>query len=322
MQKIIVLVTLIIIVSPLRAQVGIGTTDPHEHAALHIHDDDNRGILIPSVDKYSDLPIATDNPQAGLLYFIKTEQAFYFRDTVLNRWQCVNPFNTNYSGNTVSNSDSYPEVEFHGTFFGNGTVPVGGIIMWSGTVAPPGWVLCTGGTHTNSRGRPFTIPNLSGRFIIGYASSGTYSNPGNLSSINGVDAGGNQAGSRGGSSTANLEINHLPSHNHSASISELEHQHASGGLTISHSGAHSHEIRGSSGLGGSSKFRRGSSNNNGYVSTRTDNASTNGSHQHWITGSTQFTDINPTISIGNRGNGNSFSIVNPYYVLAFIMRVE
>jgi len=48
---------------------------------------------------------------------------------------------------------------------GNGTIPVGGIIMWSGSVAtiPTGWALCDG---TNS------TPNLVDRFVIG-ASSGT-----------------------------------------------------------------------------------------------------------------------------------------------------
>lgn len=45
-------------------------------------------------------------------------------------------------------------------FSAGGSVPVGGIIMWSGSVAtiPAGWALCDG---TNS------TPNLSGKFVIG-----------------------------------------------------------------------------------------------------------------------------------------------------------
>lgn len=31
-------------------------------------------------------------------------------------------------------------------FVGNGTIPIGGIIMWSGSVPPPGWSLCDGKT--------------------------------------------------------------------------------------------------------------------------------------------------------------------------------
>jgi len=76
---------------------------------------------------------------------------------------------------------------------GNGTIPVGGIIMWSGSVAsiPTGWALCDGGGST---------PDLRNRFIVG-ASSGTGDTtyPG-LS----VDA-------TGGSAAATL-----PQHNHTA----------------------------------------------------------------------------------------------------------
>ena len=55
-------------------------------------------------------------------------------------------------------------------FVGNGTIPIGGIIMWSGSVAaiPTGWALCNGANGT---------PNLLDRFIVGagsgYAVAGT-----------------------------------------------------------------------------------------------------------------------------------------------------
>lgn len=56
------------------------------------------------------------------------------------------------------------------TTAGNG-VPVGGIIMWSGTVAEitamDGWVLCDGTTIKDAK----TCPDLRGRFIIGAGGS-------------------------------------------------------------------------------------------------------------------------------------------------------
>ena len=50
------------------------------------------------------------------------------------------------------------------TFVGNGTIPVGGIIMWSGTDGniPSNWALCNGSNGT---------PNLIDKFIVGRGSS-------------------------------------------------------------------------------------------------------------------------------------------------------
>jgi hypothetical protein len=47
------------------------------------------------------------------------------------------------------------------TFIGNGTIPIGGIIMWSGQNVPAGWTLCNG---TNVNG--VTVPDLRDKFIV------------------------------------------------------------------------------------------------------------------------------------------------------------
>lgn len=54
------------------------------------------------------------------------------------------------------------------TFTGNGTIPIGGIIMWSGTTTdiPAGWTLCNG---VASNG--LTPPDLRDRFIVGAGSA-------------------------------------------------------------------------------------------------------------------------------------------------------
>ena len=70
------------------------------------------------------------------------------------------------------------------TFGGNGTVPLGGIIMWSGatTAIPAGWKLCDGNNGT---------PNLKDRFIVG--AGGAYA-----------------MGATGGSTTTTLTSANLP----------------------------------------------------------------------------------------------------------------
>jgi hypothetical protein len=46
----------------------------------------------------------------------------------------------------------------------DGAIPIGGIIMWSGTIAsiPSNWRLCDGSTHNN-----ITTPDLRNRFVLG-----------------------------------------------------------------------------------------------------------------------------------------------------------
>jgi len=74
-------------------------------------------------------------------------------------------------------------------FNGFGTIPLGGIIMWSGSTVPDGWALCNGGSGT---------PDLRDRFIVG--SGGGYS-----------------TGAIGGANTVTLTKNQMPSHNHGGS---------------------------------------------------------------------------------------------------------
>ena len=79
-----------------------------------------------------------------------------------------------------------------GAISGFGTVPIGGIIMWSGRAdnLPPGWSLCDG-----LDGRP----DLRGRFVLG--AGGKY----------GVKA-------TGGAEQVTLTIEQIPSHQHSFSF--------------------------------------------------------------------------------------------------------
>ena len=59
-------------------------------------------------------------------------------------------------------------------FVGNGTIPLGGIIMWSGSVAAitslSGWELCDGNSGNPING--IAIPDLRNRFVVGAYSDG------------------------------------------------------------------------------------------------------------------------------------------------------
>ena len=78
-------------------------------------------------------------------------------------------------------------------------IPVGGIILWSGSVAsiPAGWLLCNGA---------YSTPNLADRFILG---------AGNLYAVNAA-----------GGSTDSI----VPSHTHTATSTDSGHTHLSAGI--------------------------------------------------------------------------------------------
>lgn len=83
-----------------------------------------------------------------------------------------------------------------GELRGYGSIPIGGIIMWSGTQSeiPTGWALCDGGTYY---GR--TTPNLTNRFIVG---AGDQYNPGAM----------------GGAKEVTLTEGQMPKHSHTISM--------------------------------------------------------------------------------------------------------
>lgn len=87
-----------------------------------------------------------------------------------------------------------------GMFVGPGTIPVGGIIMWSGAAdhIPEGWALCNGQTKDG-----VVTPNLSGKFVVGYDSGNSDYN---------------RVCNTGGVATVTLTVNHMPKHSHGRTV--------------------------------------------------------------------------------------------------------
>ena len=162
------------------AQVGINQDDPDTLAILDIKHQ-NKGVLFPRIDD-----IGQVGEVNGMFFYRTTDNKFYYYNGT--SWQCVNPFSST-SGNTIEGNITIQNggvtvqggnltVEPENTINGFGTIPIEGIIMWSGSVANfetsglgksgtnmYGWALCNGQNGS---------PDLRGRFVVGYGLNGDF----------------------------------------------------------------------------------------------------------------------------------------------------
>jgi len=174
---------------------------------------------------------------------------------------------------------------------GGGAAPVGSIILWSGAAAerPDGWAICDG-TVVNG----YRTPDLRGRFIVG---AGT--GPGLSERV---------LGAVGGAETHVLAEAELPTHAHSLS-----------GQTamLGGSGSHYHDFRTEVGgefsvphlwVGGDASGNMTSHNRYGVFTAAT------AAHQHSF-------DMPATAST-SAGGGQAHANMPPFYVLAYIVRVQ
>ena len=172
-------------------------------------------------------------------------------------------------GTPINKALLQPIEDFLAALGSGGLVPPGAIIMWSGAAdaIPEGWALCDGSNGT---------PDLRDRFIVG--AGGSYN-----------------VGDTGGANTVTLNINQMP-----------RHDHASGSLTTSAAGSHSHNYtRPTVDYVGA----RGEERTATYlVSLQT--TTEDGEHTHTISGWTGYT-----------GGGQAHENRPPYYALAYIMKL-
>jgi microcystin-dependent protein len=171
---------------------------------------------------------------------------------------------------------------------GPGTIPVGGIIMWSGNPAalPAGWALCDGNNGT---------PNLSGRFIVGYDAMDTdYNNTGLTGPPNPTMP--TDYVLVGGGKKVQLTVASMPTHTHTNAVST--------------DGSHTHPFLGDDVTGGSvdTQVNLDTSADLSDAFASTTPVRPAGDHTH-------------TVTINSTGGGVAHENRPPYYVLAFIMKL-
>ena len=161
-------------------------------------------------------------------------------------------------------------------------VPLGGIIMWYGSVAsvPDGFSLCNGTTVNG-----YATPNLQDRFVIG---------AGNSYAVNAT----------GGSANATLV-----SHTHTADANG-DHNH-----TIDAVGNHTHTYtRTSAPSGGQDQAGSGSGDAVNQSNTNTGSA---GGHTHTLQNAGSHAH-----TISTEGSSATNANLPPYYALCYIMRTS
>ena len=224
------------------------------------------------------------------------------------------------------------------SFIGNGIIPIGGIIMWTGTTIPTGWALCNGGTVNG-----MLTPDLRNKFIVGAA------NVSKTGTTSQVGTSPYDPGDIGGADSVRLTVNQMPSHAHTGSTSTAgNHAHTGStsntgnhghGGTTDFIGAHSHSelryiannyARGNNTALDKTDTRRGSTGSAGAhahnlnivsAGAHAHNLSINAAGDHSHTLSINDAGVHSHIVTVSSTGGNEFhENLPPYYALAFIMR--
>ena len=198
-----------------------------------------------------------------------------------------------------------------------GTIPSGGIIIWSGAsnAIPTGWYLCDGQNST---------PDLRDRFVIGAGNN--YA----------VDATGGSADAivvSHSHGSGNFGTNNTGGHSHGGNTNDSgNHSHGGGNYITNTTGSHSHRWGTDDNLGASGGNANPDANGGQAWKAYTEAA---GDHYHNVNGNSQSEgnhshgfntnnngDHSHSISGNTSSSGNSGSNANlpPYYALCYIMK--
>ena len=196
----------------------------------------------------------------------------------------------------------------------NSFVPIGGIIMWSGTIAQAealtNWKICDGQNGT---------PDLRDKFVLGVGSS-------SVTSTASVD-------DTGGSNSITLTEGQMPSHNHNItdnghSHTINNHTHPSG--TLSGSNTHNHNFQGVSGNDHNDDERNAvvmRNDNNTMYTASSPSGVQNKTISVNISGNTGnpsdrgTNSVTTGITSQTQGNDESIDIRSAFLALCYIIRV-
>jgi microcystin-dependent protein len=178
--------------------------------------------------------------------------------------------------------------------------PVGSIMIWAGSTAPTGWLLCDGtaystttyaalyaviGTTYGSGTGTFRVPNLKGRVPVGLDAAQTEFDT---------------RGETGGEKTHTLVTAELPAHNHDV-----------GTLTTASGGSHTHSYTAPNDSPTGSKVSPDGCASCVPITPRTTSGTiaSSGAHTHTMSGST-----------ASAGSGTAMNVLQPYIVMYYIIK--
>lgn len=318
--KLIVLLLCVVAVASW-AQVGINTKNPDASAALDIKPLVGKGavgLIIPNLSQSDITGLTSKSLADGLLVYNTSIKKFQYFSNVLSKWIILNGLSTqitttagindttsiHYGKLELSTNKSTPALVVNGTtkfngeidgavratsLHGEGAVPAGTIVMWSGSVTalPKGWALCDGTNGT---------PNLKGRFVVGYDPTDTDYNTVQKTGPSFTDADGTSDGTNTqDAKQVRLLITQMPSHNHT-------------GLTDT-SGSHQHTYLDNYAPESGEQTRTGSQRPINWNSDQTRTTNVSGNHRH-------------TFTTNNTGGVQDIENRPPYYVLAYIIKLS